>query len=106
MNKPSPKAKVGFLENLFLRKEKDYFFANLSMLLEAGMTVTDAVSALGHETRSKTMQGILARLVESIENGFPLSAALLDVGLASTHTASLIRIGEESGHLAQNLKII
>ncbi len=100
------KGKINFFENLFLGREKDYFFANLSMLLEAGMTVVDSISALNKETRSKPMQRILSKMIEDIENGFPLSQALLNNGLASTHTASIIRVGEESGRLSQNLKII
>jgi len=106
MTKANTKGKINFFENLFLSKEKDYFFANLSMLLEAGMTVVDAISALAKETRSKPMQRILSQMMEDIENGFPLSQALLNNGLASTHTTSIIRVGEESGKLVQNLKII
>lgn len=106
MTKVNIKGKINFFENLFLSKEKDYFFTNLSMLLEAGMTVVDSISALAKETHSRPMQRILAKMMEDVENGFPLSQALLNNGLASTHTASIIRVGEESGRLAQNLKII
>lgn len=106
----SPKAMNGHrkrpFQNFGLGKEKRYFIANLSMLIEAGMTVSDAVSSLAKETNSRAMRELLDDVAEDVQNGFPLSQALTNAGLLSDHGASLIRIGEQSGKLSQNLKII
>jgi len=41
-----------------------------------------------------------------VESGFPLWRALEDSGLFSFRTITLVRIGEASGRLSENLKVI
>jgi type II secretory pathway component PulF len=48
----------------------------------------------------------LERMKEDVESGSPLWRALERTDIFSEHTVSLLRIGEESGRLVQNLKVV
>ena len=87
-------------------KERDYLVENMSMLVAGGMTVLAALDAIEGEMRSRGMKRIIAVLREEIENGSPLWRALEKTRAFKDHTISLIRIGEESGKLSQNLQLV
>lgn len=87
-------------------KNKNYFVENLSMLLSSGMTVNDAIESISEEIRSISMKRKLDILRSDIENGSPLWKAFEKTGMFSPHTIALVRIGEESGNLSQNLKLL
>ncbi len=89
-----------------LGKERNYFVENLSMLVSSGMTVLGAIDSISEEVKNPGMKKILQSLREDVENGSPLWKAFERTGIFPLHTVSLIRIGEESGNLAQNLKLI
>src|SRR5262245_46365517 len=88
------------------KKEKDYFVENLSMLIASGMPMLSAIAAIREEVQSPNMQRALDVLRDEIESGAPLWKALGNTGLFRDHVVSLIRVGEESGKLSQNLKLI
>jgi len=98
--------KVKKYSTLFLGKEKDYFIQNLSMLVDAGMDIFAALDSIKQETRSPKMKKIIQALSDEIEGGYSLSKSLEAIGIMSNQTIALVRIGEESGRLAENLKII
>lgn len=90
----------------FVGKEISYFLENLSSLLSAGMSITEALNSLKEEARSKILKKIIRKMKENIENGDSLSLALKKTRLFSPHVISLINIGEKSGNLIENLKVI
>lgn len=106
MDKNNQKNKKGFLNNFGIGKDRDYFIENLSTLVSSGMNISDAVFSLKNEVRTKRMQEILGEMYENIESGFPLWKALDYPGVFPRHVISLVRIGEESGKLSQNLQVI
>lgn len=87
-------------------KERDYLLENISMLAAGGTTVLSAVNAVRKEVRSRNMRRILDSLAEDIESGSPLWKAFQKSRIFNEHTISLVRIGEESGRLSDNLKLI
>ena len=87
-------------------KERDYFIENLSMLVASGMPIVSGISVLEQGVRTKTMKRILRVFKEDIEGGSMLWKAFAKTGIFRDHTVSLVRIGEESGRLAENLKLI
>ena len=89
-----------------LGKELDYLVENLSMLVSAGMPVVSALGAIAEETPSHRMKRILLAMRTDIEGGSALWATLEKSGLFRAHVVSLVRIGEESGRLVENLKVI
>lgn len=89
-----------------LDKERGYFIENLGMLLAAGMPISSALDAIAKEMHSRRMKKIIILVQEHIESGSPIWKALQETSLFANHIISLIRLGEESGKLVENLKIV
>lgn len=89
-----------------LEGERFSFIENLGMLISSGIGVLPALQSLKLEARSWVMQDRISTMQESLESGFPLWRALEDSGLFSFRTITLVRIGEASGRLSENLKVI
>ncbi len=89
-----------------LGQEKEYFIEQLSMLLAAGMPVVTALSAINREIKSGRLKKIIGEVSSAIEAGSSISAALDAVDIFSGSVISLIRIGEQSGRLSENLKVV
>ncbi len=98
--------KLSFFANLGLGQEKEYFVEQLSMLLSAGMPVITALSAIKKEIKSGRLKKIIEEVSVGIEAGSSISTALDSGGIFPQSTISLIRIGEKSGRLAENLKVV
>jgi len=84
----------------------DYLIENIGMLIGSGMSILEGFDSIEKELRSKTMRSITRWIVKEIEAGSSLSSALERVKLFPDYTISLIRVGEESGKLSENLKLI
>lgn len=92
--------------NIGLREEKEYFLDNFAMLLGAGMDVVVVVEAIQQEMRTARMRRALEGLKESLIGGSSIWKALEKSKLFLPQVVALIRIGEESGRLAENLRVI
>lgn len=92
--------------HLGIGKEREYFVENLSLLTSSGMGVGQAIAAIQKEIKSREMRKILEVMKDDVESGSPLWRALGKTGIFPQHTVSLLRIGEESGKLVQNLKVV
>jgi type II secretory pathway component PulF len=97
---------LSIFANIGLGQEKEYFIEQLSMLLSAGMPVVTALSSIKKEIKSGRLKKIIENMSVSIESGASISAAMGPAGIFSKSTISLIRIGEQSGRLAKNLKVV
>jgi type IV pilus assembly protein PilC len=84
----------------------DYVLEQLSMLISSGMGVSSALSALCEEMRSRSMKTLIAGLQGDVEAGAPLWESCRRAHVFPGHIVSLLRIGEESGTLVNNLRII
>ena len=89
-----------------LGKERDYFVENLSMLISGGLPIMNALGAIAEELRSRRMKNVIASIKLDIESGSPLWRTLENTNLFPEHAISLIRLGEESGKLTENLKVV
>jgi len=87
-------------------KERDYFLENFTMLMSAGMGVIQSLEALKLEARSSRMRKTIGEIKIEINNGSPIWKAMGKTKLLPPDVLSLIQIGEESGKLAENLKVI
>ena len=101
-----PKKKASFFHTFGLGSEKEYLVDNLSVLLGSGMDILAALNAISAETKSRRLRKLVRRMVEDVENGDPVWRALDNTGLFPSQTVSLVRIGEETGRLIQNLHIL
>ncbi len=86
-------------------KEREYFTENLALLLKSAVPVGDALGSLENTVRSKPMKRALANMRIDIDAGYPLADSLERSGLSSGQTLALVRLGEHSGHLVENLQL-
>ena len=106
VEKKKKKKKTGGLRSFGLGKEKEFLVENLSMLLGAGMDVVEALDSIVRELKSRSIKRVVNIVKEEIEAGSPIWKALDHSRLFSDHSISLIRIGERSGRLTENLQAI
>ncbi len=86
-------------------KEREYFTENLSLLLKAAVPVGQAIESLRDTARSKRMRDTLDEMIKDIEAGISLADSLGRTGLVSGQTLALVRLGEQSGHLVENMQL-
>ena len=98
--------KLSFFDTFGLTKERDQFIENLSMLVLSGMPIMGALSAITRDTKNSQMKKILEGILLELEGGSPLWKSFDKTGLFKGYTISLLRIGEESGKFAENLKVV
>lgn len=89
-----------------LGEERKYFLENLAMLVDAGVPINEALDVIEEGSKSKRMKELVAKMSEQVEGGFPIWKAMNASGLFTKQTIALIRIGEETANLVENLKIV
>jgi type II secretory pathway component PulF len=105
-NADTPKKPPSALNKVHVSyKDREYFTENLGLLLKSAVPVGDALESLASSARTKPMQKTLASMRTDIDAGYPLANAIDRSGLVSSQTLALIRLGEESGHLVENLQL-
>lgn len=70
------------------------------------MPITKTLDSIASEMHSRRMKNIIANIKLDIESGSPLWQTLKKSKLFPEHSISLIRLGEESGKLTENLKVV
>ncbi|HEX7963499.1 MAG TPA: type II secretion system F family protein [Candidatus Saccharimonadales bacterium] len=107
---PKPvKKKAGLLGALnhvhFAYKEREYFSENLALLLKSGVPVGQALGSLADSSNNRALKKALETMNADIEAGQNLADALETSGLVGSQTLALVRLGEHSGHLVENLQL-
>lgn len=104
--KKSSPARRSWFFNIGIGRERDYFIENLAVLLSSGMDILSAIKAIRGELKSRRMLRIIDTLREEIEGGSFLWKALENTALLPAHIVFLIRLGEETGRLPENLAVV
>ncbi|MDB5181889.1 MAG: type secretion system family protein [Candidatus Saccharibacteria bacterium] len=86
-------------------KDREYLIANLSALLGAAVPLGEALQSLQATTRSGIFRQALLQIQQDVDEGMPLWKAFDRSGVVSQQTLALVRLGEESGHLVDNLAV-
>ncbi len=86
--------------------EKDFLVENLSVLLNSGMDVLASLSAISQEIKSHRLKKRITAMVGDIENGEPIWRAMDRTEVFSGQTIALTRIGEDTGRLVENLRVV
>ncbi|WP_457680932.1 type II secretion system F family protein [Thermovibrio sp.] len=95
---------------LFLRgkgpspQELITFLRTLSTLLKAGIPITEAVESFGESEEAKHLKVFFKKVSSKLLEGAPLSEALKEAGVKDPIVLALVKSGERSGLLAENLK--
>ncbi len=85
-------------------KEISIFTRELAWLLQAGMSLNDALGILGKEGFSPAFSTLIGAMRTEIRKGRSFHEALAGTGLFSNHYVSMIEAGEASGTLAAVLE--
>jgi type IV pilus assembly protein PilC len=95
-----------FLNRIKLQ-EKIIFARNLGAMIQAGLAASRALSVMERQTKNANLKKIIISLNEEISKGKTLADALaLYPKVFSPLFVSMVRAGEESGNLAESLKIV
>lgn len=86
-------------------KDREYFISNLALLLRAAVPVGEILNSMQTTTKSKPLQSSLEQMKNDIDSGFPLWKALERGGITGEQTLALVRLGESSGKLVDNLEV-
>lgn len=95
-----------FWYQLTAGSDQQYFFENLYMLLGAGIDVGTALSTLERAVKTQAMKATIRAVLADIDAGESLSKAFGRQNLLPESMISLVRIGEKSGRLSENLRVI
>ncbi|MFH1546940.1 MAG: type II secretion system F family protein [bacterium] len=98
--------KLKGIEAMGIQKEKDYFVENLSILYASGMNIIEALETIKSGLKTKPLIRTVEELKESINRGTPIWKSLEATALLPDHTIALLKVGEESGKLPENLRVI
>lgn len=99
-------SKLNF-NNLFLSvslQEKIIFARHLSIMVKAGMPILDAIKMLQKQTKSKSLKKILEHVADDVSNGQFMAVSLEKYrNIFGNLFINIIKVGESSGVLAENL---
>jgi type IV pilus assembly protein PilC len=88
-------------------EERITFTKNLSAMLTAGLTLSRALSVIERQSANKNLKAITADLEASVKKGDALHEALLrHQNVFSKLFIAMTKAGEESGTLADSLKVV
>lgn len=109
-NTPGDKAHKGIFDlltkdisitgNVFSDKERESFYMEMNMLLNAGVDMRKAFDLIISEKKSRKIKQALESVKNDVVSGLSLSAALRVSNLFSEYEFYSIQIGEETGKLA------
>ncbi len=84
-------------------KDISEFVRNISVYLEGGISIQDAVTDLGNSTKSKAIKSASKDILDTLNNGYTMSESLSRTGIFPDIVISSARIGEASGSLDKTL---
>lgn len=97
---------IPFLERISIA-EKMIFCRNLGVMVGAGLSVTRGLDILGRQTKNQKFKKIIFNLMEKIQKGTAVSEAMKNYPTVfSSLFTAMVKVGEESGQLAESLKLI
>lgn len=86
-------------------KDREFFTENLGMLLKSAVPVGEALESLANGAKSPRFKKAIAAMRQDIESGYNISDTLERSGVMNERTLALIRLGESSGNLVENLQV-
>lgn len=76
---------------------------SLSILLKGGLPLLSALQAVSRRARSGAIRSAILSMTGAVETGQSLTDAAASTGIFPSHLLAGIRVGEESGRLAESL---
>lgn len=98
------------INNFFSRiklTDKIIFARNLGAMIEAGLSLSRALSVMERQTRNKKFKMVLESLIDKVNQGQTFASALeAHKDVFPPIFISMVKAGEESGGLADSLKVV
>jgi len=109
-NQSAEETKVSSIENLlkkeftffgtpFSNKKKEAFYTELSVLLNAGITLKNSLTLIAEEQKKKADKALIEKIIENLIVGKSLSEAVKQANVFSEYEYYSLKIGEETGSL-------
>jgi general secretion pathway protein F len=96
--------KVPFYGPIFVRRNLRDFFESLALMLEAGISMLDALPAALETVEDGDMRRELSKIRQRVEKGLPLADALRGIGyIDDERVIEFTQTGEASGSLPEML---
>jgi len=90
-----------------LNKEKIFFTQHLYLMIKGGLSLSEALETLKEETKSKTFKKVLDDILKRILEGESLNQGLSRYPkIFNQFFQGIVKIGEESGTLEENLQYL
>jgi type IV pilus assembly protein PilC len=110
VEEPRMRKSAGSFSNLLKRikmHERIIFARNLGAMLEAGLSLSRALSVLERQSKNPELKRVLTALDAEVSKGQNLSDAMVaHPKVFSNLFVSMVKAGEESGKLAESLKVV
>ena len=83
------------------------FTTQLSVMLDSGVVLSDAIEAIGLQMRPGTFQNVIEDIAGQIKNGENFSSSLMGYPkIFNTMFVSMVRASEASGRMAEMLEVL
>lgn len=93
--------------NSISAQEKINFSRNLGSMIKAGLSLSRALSVMERQNKNKVVKNIISTLNDEISKGKTLSESMsMFKNMFSSLMISMVKSGEESGTLAESLRVI
>lgn len=87
--------------------EKVVLTRNMAAMLEAGLTTSRALGVMERQTKNRRLKTVLGSLIGEVKGGGTLSTALSKFpDVFPALLVSMVKAGEESGKLADSLRVV
>src|SRR3989344_8605450 len=101
---------MAITKSMFFRlstKEKMLFARNLEVMIRSGMQILQSLEILKAQSKSITFRKILDQIIFDLKNGHYLADGLARYqNIFGDFFINLVRVGEASGTLSENLKYL
>lgn len=87
-------------------QEVSYFLENLSTLVSSGYDVYTAITVIADDTQSSNLKTKLNEAIALLSDGVSVWKALSQTNIVTENITNLLRVGEDSGRLAEHLHVI
>ncbi len=98
------KTEISLLGNSFSNKKKEAFYTEISVLLNAGISLKDTLVLLANEQKKQKDKALLEHIVTTIVHGSSFSESVKSVKDFTEYEYYSIKIGEETGTLKKVTK--
>lgn len=93
------KKEFNFFSTPFSNKKKEAFYAELGVLLNAGITLKNSLTLIAEEQKKKFDKALIEKITENLIVGKSLSEAVKLANVFSEYEYYSLKIGEETGSL-------